>query len=48
VVYACLKVCLNSFDKTLYSHLQGELAPLIEFDAWFDLPWVQGEYDLLH
>jgi hypothetical protein len=36
----------------------GELASLIEFDAWFDLtwfkgelvllPWFQGEYDFCH
>jgi hypothetical protein len=30
----------------LSSLLQGELASFIEFDAWFDLPWFQGEYDL--
>jgi hypothetical protein len=42
VVYACLDVCLSSFDKTLGSPLQGELASLVRFDAWFVLPRVQG------
>jgi hypothetical protein len=27
--------------------LCGELVCLVEFDAWFDLPWFQGEYDIL-
>jgi hypothetical protein len=48
LAYACLEVCLSSFDKTLGSPLQGELASLVEFDALFDLPWTQGEYGLLH
>jgi hypothetical protein len=47
VVYACLEVCLISFDKTLGSPLQGELSSLIEFDAWFNLPWFEGELVLL-
>jgi hypothetical protein len=33
VAYACLEVCLSSFDKTFCSLLQGELASLVEFDA---------------
>jgi hypothetical protein len=37
VAYACLEVCLSSFDPW------GELAPLIEFGAWFNLPWFEGE-----
>jgi hypothetical protein len=37
----CLEVCLSSFDP------QGELASLVDFDAWFDLPWVQEEYCLI-
>jgi hypothetical protein len=37
VAYACLEVCLSSFDH------QGELASLVEFDVWFDLPWIQGD-----
>jgi hypothetical protein len=24
-----------------------ELMSFVEFDAWFDLPWFQGEYSLL-
>jgi hypothetical protein len=24
-----------------------ELASLVDFGAWFDLPWFQGEYDFL-
>jgi hypothetical protein len=47
VIYACLEVCLSSFNKTLGSSLQGELASLVEFDAWFDFPWTHGEYRLL-
>jgi hypothetical protein len=43
VSYACLEVCLNSFDKTLGSPLQGELASLIKVGACFDLPWFEGE-----
>jgi hypothetical protein len=27
--------------------LCGELASLVEFGAWFGLPWFQGECDLL-
>jgi hypothetical protein len=42
VAYAYLEVCLSSFDKTLGSPLPGELASLVEFDAWFDLPWFRG------
>jgi hypothetical protein len=48
VAYACLEVYLRSFDKTLGSPLQGDIVSLGEFDAWFDLPWTQGEYHLLH
>jgi hypothetical protein len=29
-------------NKTLGSPLQGELVSLVEFDAWFDLPWFRG------
>jgi hypothetical protein len=47
VAYACLEVCLSSIDKILGSPLQGELASLIEFAAWFDLPWFEGELILL-
>jgi hypothetical protein len=25
-----------------YTCLQGELVSLVEFDAWFDLPWIRG------
>jgi hypothetical protein len=25
-----------------YTCLQGELASLVEVDAWFDLPWFRG------
>jgi hypothetical protein len=35
--------CLSSIDEILCSLLQGELASLVEFDAWFDLPWFEGE-----
>jgi hypothetical protein len=42
VAYACLQVCLSSIDKTLCSLLQEQLASLIEFDAWVDLPWFEG------
>jgi hypothetical protein len=34
--------CLSSIDEILCSLLQGELASLVEFDAWFDLPWFRG------
>jgi hypothetical protein len=47
LTYVCLEVCLRSIDKILCSLLQGELASLIEFDAWFDLPWFEGELLLL-
>jgi hypothetical protein len=47
VAYACVEVCLSSIDKTLGSPLQGELEFLIEFGAWFDLPWFKGELVLL-
>jgi hypothetical protein len=26
---------------------EGELVSFVEFGAWFDLPWFQGEYGLL-
>jgi hypothetical protein len=42
VAYACLLGCVSSINKILCSLLQGELASLIEFDAWFDLPWFKG------
>jgi hypothetical protein len=42
VAYACLEVCLSLLDKTLASLLQWELTSLVEFDAWFDLPWFRG------
>jgi hypothetical protein len=35
-----LVICMTSFE--------GESTSLVEFDVWFDLPLVQGEYDLLH
>jgi hypothetical protein len=47
VAYACVEVCLSSIYKTLGSPLQGELSFLIEFGAWFDLPWFKGELVLL-
>jgi hypothetical protein len=47
VAYAYLEICLSTIDKTLCSLLQGELASLIEFAAWFDLPWFEGELVLL-
>jgi hypothetical protein len=47
VSYACLEVCLSSIDKTFLSPLQGELTTLIDFGAWFDLPWFEGELVLL-
>jgi hypothetical protein len=47
VAYACLEVCLSSFDKILGSPLQGELTSLVEFDVYCVSPWVQGEYGLL-
>jgi hypothetical protein len=42
VGYACFVVFLSSIDKTFLSPLQGELTSLIEFGAWFDLPWFEG------
>jgi hypothetical protein len=42
VAYACLVGCLSSSDETLCSPLQGELASLVEFDDWIDLPWFRG------
>jgi hypothetical protein len=42
VAYDCFMGCLSSIDETLYFLLQGELASLVEFDAWFDLPWFRG------
>jgi hypothetical protein len=47
VAYACLEVCLSSIDKTLGSPFQRELASLIKFGTWFDLPWFEGELILL-
>jgi hypothetical protein len=47
---ACFPCCHGKW-LVLVIHMtsfQGELASLIEFDAWFDLPCVQGEYGLLH
>jgi hypothetical protein len=43
VAYACLEVCLSSFDKILGSPLQGELASFVKFGASFDLSWFEGE-----
>jgi hypothetical protein len=34
--------CVSSINKTSCSLFQGELASLIKFDAWFDLPWFKG------
>jgi hypothetical protein len=48
VAYACLEVCLSSFDKILCSSLQREVASLTEFDVCCVSPWVQGEYGVLH
>jgi hypothetical protein len=47
VAYACLEICLSSIDKALGSPLQRELASLIEFGAWVDLPWLEGKLVLL-